>query len=403
MSKVMRIILIILLVIVLGCAGFAWYTVAQLQKGAVQTVAAPEGWLSGEEDVDLESLPELTPTPTPGSADIVTMEAASTPMPIYETDENTSDVVNVLLVGTDSRSAPDEAEGRSDTMIVASYSKKQNKIYLISFMRDAYVTRIGQKSKFKGKLNAAYSNGGVGELINTLNENFGLDIQKYVSVGFEGFWVLIDGFYGVDLNITSDEAYRINWRCAQLLKNDNKRKYKQMLRDTDRAYLIMDDGRDEEGKGDGYVGTKVQKLSGEQALWYCRDRYSDFISEDGTVIPGGDAARIARQQYIIKTLYKTILAGDWTFGELWSMYNYARNWMLTNMKLDDIAEIAASIVNNDPEIVYMRVPENYKIEKETNEETGVISEKMTFDIKQAKEEILTAIYGAVPTPKPKED
>ena len=391
MSKAMRAILIVLLVIVLGCGGFAWYTIAKLQAGAVDTVAAPEGWMSDSEQVDVESLPELTPTPTLGPADIVTMEAATaTEMPIYETDENTSEVINILLVGSDSRDAPGDAEGRSDTMMVASYNKRENKIYLVSFMRDAYVTRIGEKSKFKGKLNAAYSNGGVGELINTINYNFGLDIQDYLSVGFSGFWVLIDGFYGVDLNLNAQEAYRCNWRCAQLLKNDDKKRYKDILAQTDRPILE-----------DDYEGLKMQTLLGEQALWYCRDRYSDFVQEDGTVIGGGDAARIARQQYLIKSLYKTITSSDMTFGELWSMYQYASKWMTTNMSLDTIMELGASIVTSDPEIVYIRIPETYKIEKETDPDTGVETEKMTFDVKTAKNELLTAIYGAVPTPTPK--
>ena len=399
MSKIMKAILVIILVIVLACGGFAWYTIAQLQKDAVQTVAAPEDWLSGGEDIDLESLPELTPTPSPGPADIVTMEAsAGTPVPIYETGENTSDVVNILLVGTDSRDASSDVEGRSDTMMVASYNKKTNKIILTSFMRDAYVTRIGERSKFKGKLNAAYSNGGVGELINTLNYNFGLDIQDYISVGFSGFWVLIDGFGGVTVNINSDEAYRVNWRCANLLKDDNKRNYKKILEQIDR--WTLDDGRDENGNGDGYEGVKAQTLHGDQALWYCRDRYSDFYEEDGTVIGGGDAARIARQQYVIKTLYHTIVSSDMSFGDLWSLYQYASNWMSSNMSLDTIMSLGASIVSNDPEIVHMRIPENYKIEKETDEETGVVTEKMTFDLKTAKNDLLTAIYGAVPTPTP---
>ncbi len=389
MSKAMRVILIVVLVILLGCGGFAWYTIAQLQRGATQTVAAPEGWL--DETVDVESLSEPTPSPTPGPADIVTMDApAATEMPIYEMDENASDVINILLVGTDSRAVTNDAEGRSDTMMVASYNMKENKIYLTSFMRDAYVTRIGEKSRFKGKLNAAYTNGGVGELINTLNYNFGLDIQDYISVGFSGFWVLVDGFGGVSVDMNKDEAYRCNWRCAGLLKNDNKRNYKEILARDGKSILE-----------DEYEGVKTQTLYGEQALWYCRDRYSDFNAEDGTVIGGGDAARIARQQYLIRTLYKTILSADMTFGELWSIYQYASQWMNTNMDLDTIMTLGTAIVSGDPEIEYIRIPEQYKIEREVNEETGVESERMTFDIDDAKEALLTTIYGAVPTPTPK--
>ena len=394
MSKTLRVLLIIVLVLVVGVGGFAWYTIAQLQKGSVVTAQAPEDFWDEADSAEAE-LPMETPSPEPEidpniQSEVVAFDAVTpTPMPIYETDTKDNAVYNILLVGTDSRDTAAEVEGRSDTMMVASYNVKKNQITLISFMRDSYVTRVGEKSKFKGKLNAAYSNGGVGELINTLNYNFDLGIQEYVSVGFAGFWVLIDGFDGIDINMTAEEAYRCNWRCAGLLKSDDKKNYQKML--TDQGKTILDDQ---------YEGSKVQHIRGEQALWYCRDRYTDFYDENGEKIGGGDAARIARQQYVIKTLYKTILSNSFSFNEMWSMYQYASTWMTTNVSVDTLLDLGSRIMSDDPEIVYVRVPENVIVKRMTNEETGEEVEYLEVNAKTEKKRLQEILYDGEPTPSP---
>ena len=386
----MKVVLIILLILVVGVGGFAWYTIANLQKDAVATAQAPEDFWDETDVADVApTIEDLKDEPT-ATPEIVGIGAVTpTPVPIYETEARDSKVYNILMVGTDSRAVTSDAEGRSDTMMLASYNIAENRITLVSFMRDSYITRVTDTGKFKGKLNAAYSNGGVGELINTLNYNFGFDIQEYISVGFAGFWVLIDGFYGIDVPLTKDEAYRINWRCADLLKADDKRNYKAIL--TERNKPILEDD---------YEGTKVQRILGEQALWYCRDRYSDFYTEDGEKIGGGDAARIARQQFVIKTLYKTIVSSDLSFAELWSMYQYASQWMNTNISMDTLLELGSKIITNDPEIVYARVPENVINKRVTNEETGEEFEYVEVNAKTEKKRLTSLLYGDEPTPTP---
>lgn len=385
MSKAGKIVLVVLLVLVLACGGVVIYLMNSMQSKAVNTVEAPDGFF--EDNTDLEQLAEESAEPTvePGPADIVTVQAAqSTPMPIYETDTKSDDITNILLVGADSRDAG-STEGRSDTMMVLSYNRSKNIMYVISFMRDAQVKRIGENSTFKGKLNAAY-NGGIGELINTLNLNFDLGLQKYASVGFSGFWVLIDGIGGVELHTTPDEAYRVNWRVAGLLKADDKRDYMEILKQGDKDIL-----NDEE--------ECTQTLWGEQMLWYCRDRYSDFTQEDGTVIKGGDAARIARQQYVIRQALKKVTTQlDWK--SLLSIYNYASNWIETNMDLATIVDLGASIFNSQPEFVFLRIPETYT---QAKDEEGNETTSLVFDLKKAKTALHEEIYGADTTPTPKPD
>lgn len=62
-----------------------------------------------------------------------------------------ADVINILLVGGDSRG---EERGRSDTMIVVSLNRNTKQISLVSLMRDCYVQIPGKKNN---KLNAAFA------------------------------------------------------------------------------------------------------------------------------------------------------------------------------------------------------------------------------------------------------
>ena len=385
LSRTTRILLIILLALVVGAGGFGWYTIAKLQKDAVATVKNAE-W-NAADDVDESTLPD-EPVNTPSPEESATPEP--TEVPIIQQRAIDESVYNILLAGTDSRETTTDAEGRSDTMMVASYNVKRNQITLISFMRDSYVKRYDSNGRalYRGKLNAAYTNGGVGELINTLNKNFGLDVQEYVSVGFAGFWVLIDGFGGVDVNMTAEEAYRCNWRVAGYLKHEDKSDY--LLRLSDMGRDILDDD---------YEGRRVQTLMGEQATWYCRDRYSTFFTEDGKKL-AGDEARIARQQYVIKQLYQKIMSSKWSFDELWSMYEYASNWMSTNLSVDTLLDIGEKVLKYDPEIVYVRVPEFVVIESKYLENLVGELQFVKVDVRAEKRRLQTILYGNEPTPSP---
>ena len=188
MTKVMKIILITLLVVVLAGAGLIWYVLGSMRSGAVETIEKPTEDVSVAEQPEVITVISDEPTPSP------------TPMPIYAEESKEDSIVNILLVGTDSRSESEleSSEGRSDSMMLASLNKEKGTITLISFMRDSRVHRIGKSGRFTfyNRLNGAYSGGygggGPGELINTLNENFDLDIQEYICIGFDGFAALID-------------------------------------------------------------------------------------------------------------------------------------------------------------------------------------------------------------------
>lgn len=114
-------------------------------------------------------------------------------------------ISNILLLGVDGNA---ESSSRSDSMILVSVDFAHAKIKLTSFLRDSWV-EIPSKGK-KAKLNAACSYGGPQLVVDTIEYNFGVDIDHYVMVDFNMFTQIIDNLGGVDVEVTEKEAKFIN-------------------------------------------------------------------------------------------------------------------------------------------------------------------------------------------------
>ena len=184
-------------------------------------------------------------------------------IPIAEKPQEDPQIHNYLLIGTDSRfSHGSPMEGNSDTVIVATYNSRNKSYALTSLMRDAHVPVSGMGSDsepYYDKLKGAFRLGGIGCLINTVNDVFGLDIQKYVVIGLEGFIRVIDDvLHGIDLELTGSDIAFINSRITDY-ENES-----ELIKS---APLI----REEPG---------LIHLTGAQALIYIRNRTVSFQSEE---------------------------------------------------------------------------------------------------------------------------
>lgn len=176
-------------------------------------------------------------------------------------------VESVLIIGTDGRSKDDR--GRSDSMILVSLNRKTNQIIMTSFMRDSYVNIPGRGWD---KLNAAYSYGGAELLMDTIESNFNVKIDNYMSVNFSSFASIIDAAGGIDLTISDEEAEAIN---VILVTEVNE---------------LMGD----EPAADFLTGGGKVHLSGKQALCYSRIRY----------VGNNDFERTSRQRRVMTELIK---------------------------------------------------------------------------------------------------
>ncbi len=115
-----------------------------------------------------------------------------------------SGVKNILLIGSDTRN---DETGRSDTMILVSINSKTNKIVQTSFMRDILVSIPGYDN---AKLNAAYAYGGAELVMDTIEQNFKIKVDKYVHIDFLSFVGIIDAVGGLELTVNDDEALAMN-------------------------------------------------------------------------------------------------------------------------------------------------------------------------------------------------
>ena len=110
-------------------------------------------------------------------------------------------IVNVALFGIDS------AAKNSDVIMILSLNYDKNEIKLISIARD---TRASIPGYGERKINTAYTFGGPELAIQTLNNNFHLNIKDYVTVDFNQFKDVIDALGGVTVEITEAERRAAN-------------------------------------------------------------------------------------------------------------------------------------------------------------------------------------------------
>ena len=176
-----------------------------------------------------------------------------------------ADRVDILLIGLDRR--PGLAGCRADTVILCSCDPAAGELQLISFLRDLWLPIPGRGND---RLNAAYAYGGRQLLRQTLEENFGVDVDGCVEVDFSQFAAVVDALGGVRLLLREDEAERIRSVVS----------------------------------GSAVTGG-MQLLTGEEALCYSRIRDLD---------PDGDQSRTRRQRTLLLGVLDTWKKAD--LGEM---------------------------------------------------------------------------------------
>lgn len=111
---------------------------------------------------------------------------------------------NILLLGVD-RTPDGTALGRTDTIILSSIVPLQPTVGAVSIPRDLWVTVPGYG---ESRINTAHffgENSGTGDgprlAIETVENNFGVDVHHYVRVQFDGFQSFIDAFGGIEIEL----------------------------------------------------------------------------------------------------------------------------------------------------------------------------------------------------------
>lgn len=259
-------------------AGSATSTAATIAETTLETIIDTPTDLDVDYDVDVI---------TPATA------------PIYKQNKLDQNLVNVLFLSSDARAG--QKSGRSDSMILFSYNRQQKSVKLTSFLRDTWVRIEGHGWN---RINAAFSYGGVGLAVNTVNQNFGLDIQNYVTIRFEQFISIVDQLGGVAVNLTAPEIAYINQANPD-------------------APLEATAG--------------VKELNGAQALTHCRNR---------KVGGNGDFDRVRRQRETMLAILSELkdLRDPVALARLIS---FTLDHVETNMKPDEIFTLATEVLTAD--------------------------------------------------------
>lgn len=252
--------------------------------------------------------------------------------------KSSNGATNILILGTDQRDGQSNGETRSDTIMVMQINGPDDKVKLISFMRDTlvHIPGVGTEGYTDSKINSAYTIGeqnddqGAELLRQTINNNFGIDMQYYALINFSSFEKVINTLFpdGVTIN-------------AKFSTVDGQ------------AVTEVSVPDDLNTKSDGSVPQQTikvgkQKMDGRTLLNYARFRKDDE----------GDYGRVQRQQQVLTAIIDqvknpaTLFTGSEALG---TIYGYTS----TNIDTSFILSNGLSILNQARKgIDRMTVPEN---------------------------------------------
>lgn len=146
----------------------------------------------------VEQAPTPSPTPSPSKAPTPSATPTPSPTPTPTATANLPEgLVNVLIAGSDSRTADLNEDGRSDVICVAQLTADRSRINLVSIARDTVATLSdGSQSK----INSAYMFGGIGALAEVVSPMLGnLPLHYYLETGFGWFEQIADLLQGFEV------------------------------------------------------------------------------------------------------------------------------------------------------------------------------------------------------------
>ena len=241
---------------------------------------------------------------------------------------NSSDVRNILLIGSDTRNA--DERGRTDSMILLSINSTTKEITMTSFMRDMYVNIKGIDADGNdidtwSKLNAAYVYGGAELLMDTIEYNFDIAVDDYVYIDFLSFVDIVDAVGGIELDISDEEAEGMKPPMAEQNKLLGNK------------------------KGTDYLdkGGKKLLVNGNQALAYARLRY----------VGNADFQRTERQRTVITKIIEKAKSSDPLTIDKFAKASMSH--LTTNMSQTQLFALTyKAIFSMNYEIKSMRIPDD---------------------------------------------
>lgn len=112
---------------------------------------------------------------------------------------------NILLLGID-YTPPENAVGRSDTIILTTFVPLKPYIGMLSIPRDLWVNvpGVGENRINTAHFFAEAQQAGTGPVAvkNTIQQNFGVDVDFYIRMRFDGFREVVNALGGLDIYLS---------------------------------------------------------------------------------------------------------------------------------------------------------------------------------------------------------
>jgi polyisoprenyl-teichoic acid--peptidoglycan teichoic acid transferase len=185
---------------------------------------------------------------------------------------------NILVLGSDNDGKYQFPAVLTQVIMIIHVDTINNTVSMISIPRDSWVNIAGNDGMHKidqafllGVNQGGKFESGVQQIRQTLEQDYGITIDRYAWVGLSGFAKVIDTLGGVDIDITHpivDDLYPND--TGQGTSASDPYALKRL-----------------------YIAPGPQHLTGEQALEYVRTRHADLV---------GDIGRTQRQQQILTAL-----------------------------------------------------------------------------------------------------
>ena len=259
-----------------------------------------EGPAGGPSAADLE-VPEIDipireepvgPGPTPSSpGPLPQLQQPQTPL--VQTGKG---IQTILVLGSDQR--PGDPTWRTDVIMVAVIDKELPRVVVVSIPRDMWVEST--EPELASKINTfdywgeQWKPGGGPELLGqVLDEQFGIPIDLYAKLKFEGFVSIVDSLGGIDIDVP----------CALY-----------DIKPMENIYLNLQPGR--------------YHFDGAQTLAYVRSRAQ-----------GGDLSRVDRQQQVLLALRSRFQVRK-LVSQIPSLYTTLKDTVDTNIGLLNAIQLA---------------------------------------------------------------